>query len=89
MYYWFRWIRWNIAKVEQHGLTTEEVEHVINSARRPYPEPIGNEKWRVIGATPGGRVVQIIFLADSDDYLFVIHARPLTPNERKRLRRRM
>ena len=80
----FRWIDWNIGKVEDHGLTEIEVVHVVNNASRPYPKPLGNEKWLVIGPTRTGRVIQVIYLVDPEDTLFVIHARPLTPNERRR-----
>jgi uncharacterized DUF497 family protein len=87
MFYEFRWIEWNIAKVESHGLTVEEVEYVVNTARRSYPKPIGNEKWLVIGPTQGGTMIQVIYLVEADDVIFVIHARPLTPKERRRRRR--
>jgi uncharacterized DUF497 family protein len=80
----FRWIGWNIGKVEGHGLTADEVEYVVNNARRPYPRPIGNEKWLVIGGTPRRAIVQVIYLNDADDTKFVIHARPLTRAERRR-----
>jgi uncharacterized DUF497 family protein len=88
MSYGFRWIAWNVGKIEGHGLVTDDVEYAVNNARRPYPMPIGNEKWLVIGPTPRGRAIQVIYLVDADDSLFVIHARPLTPNERRRQRRR-
>ena len=88
MSYGFRWIGWNIGKVEGHGLTIEGVERVVNDARRPYPKPLGNEKWLVIGSTSGGKFIQVIYLVDDDDMLFVIHARPLTPKERRRRGRR-
>jgi len=61
---------------------------VVNNARRPYPKPVGNEKWLVIGPTAAGRVIQVIYLVDHDGAIFVIHARPLTPKERRRQRRR-
>jgi uncharacterized DUF497 family protein len=83
----FRWILWNIGKVEGHGLAISDVEHVVNNARRPYPKPMGNEKWLVIGPIPSGRVIQAIYIVDADETLFVIHARPLTPKERRRGRR--
>jgi uncharacterized DUF497 family protein len=83
----FRWIDWNVQKMESHGLVVREVEHVVNNARRPYPKPIGNEKWIVIGATSSGRMIQVIYLVDNDGSLFVIHARPLTDKECKRHRR--
>ena len=84
MFHDFRWIAWNIGKIEGHGLTVDSVEYVVNNARQPYPKPIGNEKWLVIGSTPGGRFIQAIYVVDADQALFVIHARPLTPNERRR-----
>jgi len=87
MFYDFRWIAWNVAKVESHGLTVDGVEYVVNNARRPYPKPIGNEKWLVIGPTHSGMVIQAIYLVHADDSVFVIHARPLTPKERRRPRR--
>ena len=37
MAYDFRWIPWNVGKVESHGLAVREVEYVVNDARRPYP----------------------------------------------------
>jgi uncharacterized DUF497 family protein len=88
VYYDFRWIAWNVGKVEGHGLSVGEVEYVVNDARRPYPKPMGNEKWLVIGPTPAGRAIQVIYLVDHDGAIFVIHARPLTPKERRRHRRR-
>lgn len=88
MSYDFRWIDWNISKVEGHGLSTDDVEYAVNTAHRPYPKPVGNEKWLVIGSTTAGRVIQAIYVVDADDTLFVIHARPLTRTERRRRRRR-
>jgi uncharacterized DUF497 family protein len=88
MFYNFRWIEWNIDKVEAHGLSPEQVEFVVNNARRPYPKPIGNEKWLVIGDTRSGRTIQAIYVVDAAASLFVIHARPLTLKERRRCRRR-
>jgi len=87
VYYQFRWIPWNIDKIESHGLSVDDVEHVVNEARRPSPKPIGNEKWLVTGPTPAGEFIQVIYLVDVDDRLFVIHARSLTLKERRRHRR--
>jgi uncharacterized DUF497 family protein len=85
--YEFRWIDWNIGKVEGHGLSIGDVEYVVNNARRPYPRPIGNEKWLVVGPLRSGRIIQAIYVIDADETLFVIHARLLTPKERRRRRR--
>ena len=84
----FRWIPWNVGKVEGHGLSVSDVEFAVNHARRPYPKPIGNEKWLVVAPTRGGRIIQVIYVVDEEDEsLFVIHARPLTDKERRRRRR--
>lgn len=85
--YDFRWIVWNIRKVEQHGLTTADVEHVVENAKRPYPASLGDDKWLVCGATLAGRWIQAIYLIDEDGAIFVIHARPLTADEARIARR--
>jgi hypothetical protein len=42
----------------------------------------------VQGKGRGGRYLQVVYVVGEDDRLFVIHARPLTNREKKRLRRR-
>jgi uncharacterized DUF497 family protein len=85
MFYEFRWMGWNLEKIGKHGLGSDEVEYVANHARRPFPKPIGNDKWVVIGATVGGKWIEAIYVIDDDGTtLFVIHARPLTQRERHR-----
>jgi hypothetical protein len=32
----FRWIEWNVDKVEKHGVSSEEAEFVVENVRRPY-----------------------------------------------------
>lgn len=61
---------------------------VVENARPPYPEDIGDEKWIVIGRGIGDRLVQVVYLIDPDGTLYVIHARPLTDPEKRRYRRR-
>lgn len=80
----FRWINFNLEKIDKHGLDRNEVEFVIVHAARPYPRPIGNEKWETVGATRAGKWITVIYLVDEDDTIFVIHARPLTDAERRR-----
>ena len=85
--YTFRWIDWNVEKVERHGVAPEEAEYVVNHARRPFPEQRG-EKFFVAGPTLAGRWLEVIYLQDDAYTMFVIHARPLTDSERKRYRKR-
>jgi uncharacterized DUF497 family protein len=85
----FRWNEWNLDHAAKHGVRVpQEAEMVIEGARRPYPQDMGDEKWVVIGRGIGGRMVQVIYLVDPDGTLYVIHARPLNDREKRRYRRR-
>jgi uncharacterized DUF497 family protein len=61
---------------------------VIRNARPPFPQQIGDDKLLVMGRGTGGKFLQVIYLLDPDDTIFVIHARPLTDREKRRYRRR-
>lgn len=84
----FRWIKWNVEHVAKHGVDREEAETVVRGVRKPYPQQIGEDKLFVIGRGRGGRYLQVVYILDPDDTVFVIHARPLTAREKKRYRRR-
>lgn len=84
----FRWNDWNIDHIARHGVTPDEAELVVRGAKRPFPRRIDDDKWLVWGRGNGGRFVQVIFVEDDDDTVFVIHARPLTDREKRRYRRR-
>ncbi|HZZ41717.1 MAG TPA: hypothetical protein VFE58_02165 [Tepidisphaeraceae bacterium] len=83
----FRWIDWNIQKCLKHGVDPSEVEFVVRRARRPYPRKIEDEKTLVCGQTDVGRYLQVIYLIDEDDAIFIIHAMPLTPRKKRNYRR--
>jgi uncharacterized DUF497 family protein len=74
--------------VSRHGVTPEDAEDVVRSARVPFPLVQDNEKYLVWGPGTGGRLFQVVFVIDPDHTVFVIHARPLTDREKKRYRRR-
>jgi uncharacterized DUF497 family protein len=84
----FRWNGWNLEHVRKHGLEPADAEFVVRHARRPYPEPVEDEKWRVRGQTQDGAYIQVIYIFSPEDVVYVIHARPLTDREKKALRRR-
>ncbi len=84
----FRWSARNIEHIGNHGVSWEEAEIVVRGARSPFPRRIENDKWLVWGHGQGGRFLQVIFILDPDDCVYVIHARPLTEQEKRRLRRR-
>ena len=79
----FRWNAWNIGHIDDHGISPDEAESIVNSARRPYPERTSATKWLVRGALPNGRCLQVIYIFDPEDVVYVIHARPLTDRERR------
>ncbi len=83
----FRWNEWNVEHIAKHGVWPEDAEAVVRSAARPYPRKIGDDKWLVTGQGQGGRFLRVIFVLDDDGAIYVIHARPLTDQEKRRLRR--
>ena len=40
----FRWNEWNEEHVANHGVLPQEAEVVVESARRPFPRKIDNDK---------------------------------------------
>lgn len=86
--YEFRWNEWSIEHIGTHDIVPEEAEYVLNHARRPYPQRLGDGKYIVVGQTSDGKYVQVIYVFDPPDVVFVIHARPLRDHEKRRLKRR-
>ena len=84
----FRWIDWNRDHIAEHGVEPAEAEMVVLNAKPPFPNQIGDDKLYVAGRGFGGRFLQVIYVLDPDDRVFVIHARPLNDREKKRFRRR-
>ena len=78
----FRWIEWNIEKVEKHGCTPAEAEQAVNHPARGFPQRDG-EKRLVRGRGQGDRWVQVVYLIDPDGTIFVIHAMPLISRRRR------
>ncbi len=85
----FRWISWNEEHIASHGVGPEEAEDAVRNARAPFPLVQADERYLVWGPTEGGRLLQVVFVIDPDDTIFVIHARELTRKEKKRYRRRI
>ena len=83
----FRWTAWNLDHVALHGVTPDEAESLVRKARSPFPRKIEEDKWLVWGRGHGGCYLQVIFVTDDDQTVYIIHARPLTDLEKRRLRR--
>lgn len=45
----------------RHGIRREDAEYVVRNAEPPYPQDIGDGKFRVWGRTSAGEYVQVIF----------------------------
>ncbi len=84
----FRWNAWNLEHVAVHAVDPEEAEMVVSHAEQPYPLRYPEGKFMVWGRGRGGRLLQVFFVLDEDKTIYVIHARPLTDQEKRRYRRR-
>ncbi len=101
----FIWQAGNIQHVGKHNVAPDEAEYVVVHAAGPYPEYIGDGKFLVCGQTADGWWLAVIFVPAhkaagvdwtavdltlvDDDSLFVIHARPLKPSEKSKVRKRL
>jgi uncharacterized DUF497 family protein len=83
----FRWNAWNVDHIARHGIDPEDAEAVVEDATPPFPKRAPDDKWLVWGQATNGALIQVVFVLDEDDTVFVIHARPLTERERARYRR--
>lgn len=86
--YSFRWIAWNLEKIDKHDAGPDEIEYVVCHATPPFPRIVGDAKRLVWGRTPVGEYLQVVYVLEPNGVVFVIHARPLTDREKKRFRRR-
>ena len=86
--YAFRWNDWDLEHIARHGVTPAEAEYVLNHASPPFPERIGNEKYRLLGQNAAGRYLQVIYIFSPADVVYVIHAMPLGARGIRRARRR-
>ena len=66
----FIWQTKNVDHIATHGVLPEEAEYVVAHSRRPYPEYLGDGKFRVRGQTVVGRYLQVI-------YIFAVNARDI------------
>jgi uncharacterized DUF497 family protein len=83
----FRWTDRNFQHVAEHGVEPEEAEKIVEEAEPPWPRYRGDGKYLVWGRGRGDRLLQVVFVLEPDDAVYVIHARPLTQKEKRRFRR--
>jgi uncharacterized protein len=84
----FRWNQHNVEHIARHGVEPEEAEYVVKHPARGFPRREGQGKYRVWGQTFAGRFLQVAYIFSPPGVVYVIHARDLTDQEKRRLRRR-
>ena len=62
----FIWQSKNVEHIAKHSVTPDEAEYVITHAGAPYPEHIGDAKYRVRGQTKHGRYLQVVYVFGVD-----------------------
>ena len=61
----FKWIEWNIQKIEAHALSSDEVEAAFD---RVYSlEERKDGSYQMIAETPSGRRIWVIWRYDRED----------------------
>ena len=86
----FDWDEANTAHIARHGVRPEEAEEALTDPRRVVLKTRsqrGEERWAVLGATEGGRVLFAVF-TQGRGRVRVITARDATFEEKRRYRKR-
>lgn len=58
----FVWNPTNIEHIAKHGISPRQAEYILENARAPYPQMIGNNRRLVFGRLPSGQYVQVIYV---------------------------
>jgi hypothetical protein len=60
----FKWIQWNLQKIDTHGLSTDEVEAAFDRVFRVQERKDGS--YQMFAATPSGRRIWVIWRYDRE-----------------------
>jgi hypothetical protein len=61
----FKWIQWNLEKIDAHRLSAEEVESAFDSVLSLQERKDGS--YQMFAATPSGRRIWVIWRYDRED----------------------
>lgn len=61
----FRWIAWNLRKIEAHGLGPGEVEHAFEHRQGRHQER-DDGSYETIGRTASGRLILVVWRYDDE-----------------------
>jgi len=62
----FKWIQWNLEKIDSHGLSAEEVEAAFDRVFSLQERKDGS--FQMFAATPSGRRIWVIWRYDQEDH---------------------
>jgi len=87
----FVWNVKNIGHIAKHGLLPQQAEFAVVHARQPYPQMVCGDQRIVVGRLADGLYVQVVYVPSRSvpGAVYVMHARPLTDDEKRRYRRRI
>ena len=88
MTYEFRWNDHNVEHVANHGVEIDEAEYVVEHPESGFPRTEPDGKYLAWGQTAVGRYLQVVYVFSPANVVYVIHARDLDEQEKRRLRRR-
>ncbi len=82
------WLAQFVEKIERkHGVTTEEVEQAFGTRplihRFERGDVRGEDLYRMLGRTDGGRGLAVFFIMKPNERALVISARDMTDGEKK------
>jgi hypothetical protein len=61
----FKWIDWNLQKIDAHGLSADEVEDAFDSVFSLHERRDGS--FQMFASTPSGRRIWVIWRYDRED----------------------
>ena len=62
----YKWIQWNLEKIDSHGLSAEEVEAAFDRVFSLQERKDGS--FQMFAATPSGRRIWVIWRYDQEDH---------------------
>ncbi len=64
----FLWIDWSLQKIDNHSLSSDEVEHAWHNRKDLIQKvhPVNGPYFESVGTCPSGRVIRIIWRYDVD-----------------------
>jgi hypothetical protein len=82
----FRWNRHNLDLLSKYRITRLEAELVVRYASAYFPRQTGKGKWYLVGKGVKRRLIEMAFVLDPDNTIYVIHALPVGGKQRRWIR---